>query len=388
MFHLFKYHYRSIFVRWRSTVTTIAGLALVIAVFVMVQSLAVGIERSSANTGDPRNLLVTRQGALSEATSVVTREQFNIIRYLPGVAHDADATPLASGDTLIIINLPRRDGTGSANVMLRGIAPTGRAIRPQAALVEGRWFDPGRREVVASRRLAGRFANLQIGGTFKTSGQTFTVVGIFDAQRSAFDSEVWLDADEARSAFERPDYSSMLLRVENAAALARIRQTIEADRRLKVKAVREVDYYKEQTRSAGPIKWLGNGLAIVMSIGALFSAMNTLYASVGARTREIGTLRVLGYRRRSILLGFLLEGAMLAAVGGLIGCAIAYLGWNGVSTGTFGQETFTEVVFDFQVTPVLMGKALVFAVLVGLIGSFLPALRAARLPVISSLKSA
>lgn len=388
MFHLFKYHYRSIFVRWRSTVTTIAGLALVIAVFVMVQSLAVGIERSSANTGDPRNLLVTRQGALSEATSVVTREQFNIIRYLPDVARAADGTPLASGDTLIIVNLPRRDGTGNANVMLRGIAPAGRAIRPQATLVEGRWFDPGHREVVASRRLAGRFANLQVGGTFKTSGQTFTVVGIFDAQRSAFDSEVWLDADEARSAFDRPDYSSMLIRVESDAALARIRQTIEADRRLKVKAVREIDYYKEQTRSAGPIKWLGNGLAIVMSIGALFSAMNTLYASVGARTREIGTLRVLGYRRRSILLGFLLEGAMLAAVGGLLGCAIAYLGWNGVSTGTFGQETFTEVVFDFQVTPVLMGKAIVFAVLVGLIGSFLPALRAARLPVISSLKSA
>ena len=388
MFHLFKYHYRSIFVRWRSTVTTIAGLALVIAVFVMVQSLAVGIERSSANTGDPRNLLVTRQGALSEATSVVTREQFNIIRYLPGVARATDGTPLASGDTLIIVNLPRRDGTGNANVMLRGIAPAGRAIRPQATLVEGRWFDPGHREVVASRRLAGRFANLQVGGTFKTSGQTFTVVGIFDAQRSAFDSEVWLDADEARSAFDRPDYSSMLIRVENDAALARIRQTIETDRRLKVKAVREIDYYKEQTRSAGPIKWLGNGLAIVMSIGALFSAMNTLYASVGARTREIGTLRVLGYRRRSILLGFLLEGAMLAAVGGLLGCAIAYLGWNGVSTGTFGQETFTEVVFDFQVTPVLMGKAIVFAVLVGLIGSFLPALRAARLPVISSLKSA
>jgi putative ABC transport system permease protein len=388
VFHLFKYHLRSIFVRWRSTITTIVGLALVIAVFVMVQSLAVGIEKSSANTGDPRNLLVTRQGALSEATSVVTREQFNIIRYLPGIARDAAGAPLASADTLIIINLPRRDGSGSANVLLRGIAPAGRTLRPQASLVEGRWFEPGHREVVASRRLAHRFANLQIGGKFKTSGTELTVVGIFDAQRSAFDSELWLDADEARSAFDRPDYSSMLVRLEDDESFARIRQTIEADRRLKVKAVREVDYYKEQTRSAGPIKWLGNGLAIVMSVGALFSAMNTLYASVGARTREIGTLRVLGFRRRSILLGFLLEGAMLAAVGGAIGCAVAYFGWNGVSTGTFGQETFTEVVFDFQVTPVLMAKAVVFAVVVGLVGSFLPALRAARLPVISSLNSA
>jgi putative ABC transport system permease protein len=385
--HLFKYHYRSIFVRWRSTITTIAGLALVIAVFVMVQSLAVGIERSSANTGDPRNLLVTRQGALSEATSVVTREQFNIIRYLPGVVRDPTGTPVASGDTLIIINLPRRDGTGTANVMLRGIAPAGRALRQQASLVAGRWFEPGRREAVVSRRLAARFANLGIGDTFKTGGVELTVVGIFDAQRSAFDSELWLDADEARSAFDRPDYSSMLVRLESDDALAQIRQSIEADRRLKVKAVREVDYYKEQTRSAGPIKWLGNGLAVVMSVGALFSAMNTLYASVGARTREIGTLRVLGYRRRSILLGFILEGAMLAAVGGAIGCAIAYFSWNGVSTGTFGQETFTEIVFDFQVTPDLMLKALVFAVLVGLLGSFLPAVRAARLPVIASLKS-
>jgi len=386
--HIFKYHIRSIFVRWRSSTATIAGLALVIAVFVMVQSLAVGIERSGANTGDPRNLLITRQGALSEATSVVTREQFNIVRYLPGLARDDSGTPIASGDTLIIINRPRRDGSGSANVMLRGIAPAGRALRPQATLVSGRWFIPGRREVVVSQRLANRFAQLGLGETFKTGGVELTVVGIFDAQRSAFDSEGWLDADEARGAFDRPDYSSMLVRLASEDALAQVRQAIESDRRLKVKVVREVDYYKEQTRSAGPIRWLGNGLAIVMSIGALFSAMNTLYASVGSRTREIGTLRVLGYRRRSILLGFLLEGSMLSAIGGAIGCAIAYMGWNGVSTGTFGQETFTEIVFDFQVSPALMGKAIVFAIVVGLIGSFLPALRAARLPVIASLKSA
>ena len=388
MLHIFKYHVRSIFVRWRSSTATIAGLALVIAVFVMVQSLAVGIERSGANTGDPRNLLITRQGALSEATSVVTREQFNIVRYLPGLARDDSGTPIASGDTLIIINRPRRDGSGSANVMLRGIAHAGRALRPQATLVSGRWFVPGRREVVVSQRLANRFAQLGLGETFKTGGVELTVVGIFDAQRSAFDSEVWLDADEARGAFDRPDYSSMLVRLASDEALAQVRQAIESDRRLKVKVVREVDYYKEQTRSAGPIRWLGNGLAVVMSIGALFSAMNTLYASVGSRTREIGTLRVLGYRRRSILLGFLLEGSMLAAIGGAIGCAIAYMGWNGVSTGTFGQETFTEIVFDFQVSPALMGKAIVFAIVVGLIGSFLPALRAARLPVIASLKSA
>ena len=387
MFSLFKYHLRSVLVRWRSTLATILGLALVIAVFILVQSLAAGIEKSSSNTGDPRNLLVTRQGALAETTSVITRDQFNIIRYLPGVARDATNQPIASGDVLVIINLPRNNGTGNANVMLRGIAPTGRALRPQALLVEGRWFDPGKREAVASRRLAGRMANLQVGQKFKTGGVELTVVGIFDGQRSAFDSELWIDADEARSAFDRPDYSSLLLRPESDEALLQLKKHLEGERRLKVKAVREVDYYKEQTRTAGPIKWLGNGLAIVMSIGALFAAMNTLYASVGARTREIGTLRVLGFRRRSILLGFLLEGAMLSGIGGVLGCLLA-LPMHGYSTGTLGWETFSEVVFDFQITPILAAKGITFAIIVGLIGSFLPALRAARLPVIASLKAA
>lgn len=386
MFHLFKYHFRSVIVRWRSTFATIIGLALVIAVFVLVQSLAVGIEKSSGNTGDPRNLLIARQGALAETTSVITREQFNIIRYLPGVARDTAGTPVASADVLIIINLPRRDGTGNANVIVRGLSLAGRDLRPQVTLAEGRWPAPGRREVAASRRLSARFAQLGIGDTFRTGPVELTVVGLFDAQRSAFDSELWLDADEARSAFDRPDYSSVLLRPETEDALTHIKQTLEGDRRLKVKVVREVDYYKEQTRSAGPIKWLGNGLAVVMSFGALFAAMNTLYASVGSRTREIGTLRVLGFRRRSILLGFLLEGAMLAGFAGILGCLLA-LPMHGYSTGTFGYETFTETVFDFQITPSLAAKGILFAVAVGLVGSFLPALRASRLPVIASLKS-
>jgi len=386
MFRLFKYHFRSVIVRWRSTAATVLGLALVIAVFVMVQSLAVGIEKSSANTGDPRNFLIVRQGALAETTSIVTRDQFNILRYLPGVARDASGQPVASADVLVIINLPRKDGTGSANTILRGIGPLGRDLRPQVKLVAGRWFEPGHREVVASQRLAKRFANLQVGGKFHSGGVDLTVVGLFDGDRSAFDSEIWLDADEARSAFDRPDYSSALIRLENDNAATQLKKQLEGEKRLKMKVVREVDYYKEQTRTAGPIRWLGNGLAIVMSIGAIFAAMNTLYASVGARTREIGTLRVLGFRRRSILLGFLLEGAMLAGIAGVLGCLLA-LPMHGYSTGTLGFETFSEVVFDFQITPALAAKGIVFAIFVGILGSFLPALRAARLPVISSLKA-
>lgn len=387
MLRLLKYHVRSVTVRWRSTIATIIGLALVIAVFVLVQSLAIGIERSSGNTGDPRNLLVTRQGSLAETTSIITREQFNIMRYLPGVARGATGEPIASADALVIINLPRAGGDGTANATLRGIAPAGRELRPQVKLVEGRWFVPGRREAVVSQRLATRFANLQVGSTFRSGQVELTVVGQFDGDRSAFDSEIWLDADEARSAFDRPDYSSVLLRPADASAAAAVKQALESDRRLKVKAVREVDHYKELTGSAAPIRILSYFLAVVMSVGAMFAAMNTLYASVGARTREIGTLRVLGFRRRSILLGFLLEGAILATLGGVLGCLLA-LPLHGYSTGTIGFETFAETVFDFQITPGLALRGIAFAVVVGILGSLLPALRASRLPVISALKSA
>ncbi len=386
MLHLFKYHFRSVFVRWRSTVATILGLALVVAVFVVLQALAAGIESSSGNTGDPRNLLVVRQGALAETTSVVTREQYNIIRYQTSVARDTDGQPLATADVDIILNLPRIDGSGSANAFLRGVGPQARQLRPQVTLVAGRWFEPGRREVVVARRLAARFAAMRLGDRFKSGGVELTVVGHFDGDRSAFDSEIWMDADEARNAFDRPDFSSVLLRPASADAAATLKPLLEAERRLKMKVVPEIDYYREQTRSAMLPRLLGNGLAVIMSIGAVFAAMNTLYASVGARTREIGTLRVLGYRRRSILLGFLLEGALLAAIGGVLGCIFA-LPMQGYSAGTIGWETFTETVFEFQITPALATKGVLFSVGVGLVGSFLPALRASRLPVIASLKS-
>jgi putative ABC transport system permease protein len=387
MFKLLKYHVRSVLVRWRSTLSTILGIGLVVAVFVMIQALATGIEKSSGNTGDARNIMVTRKGALSEATSVITREQFNIIRYLNGVARDPSGTPVASADLLIVINLDRRGGGGSANVLLRGVSPAGLQLRPQVTLLEGRWFEPGKREVVVSKRLAARFAGLELNGSFKTAGQTFKVVGLFDAERSAFDSEIWLDADEARGALDREDYGSVLLRPNSEAEALALISTLEKEPRLKVKAVRELAYYKEQTRSAGPIRILGNFLAVVMSVGAVFAAMNTLYASIGARTREIGTLRVLGFRRRSILLGFLLEGAVLASLGGVFGCLLA-LPIHGYSTGTIGWETFAETVFDFQITPELALQGILFSICLGLIGSLLPALRASRLPVIAALKSA
>jgi putative ABC transport system permease protein len=234
--------------------------------------------------------------------------------------------------------------------------------------------------------LARRFANFGIGQRFKTSGHELTVVGWMDGGNSAFDSEIWMDTDESRSLFNRENYSSVLVRVTGPQEAAQLITRIESDKRLPLRADLEVKYYSEQTRTALPIKIMGNFLATAMSIGAVFAAMNTMYASVGARTREIGTLRVLGYRRRTILAGFIIEGAILAAAGGVLGCLLSFP-MHGYSTGTMSFDSFSEVIFQFRITPWLVAKGIVFAIIIGVVGSLLPAIRASRLPVIQALKA-
>jgi putative ABC transport system permease protein len=381
-----RYSLRNALVRWRSTIATVLGIALVVFVFVLLQSLAAGIEKSSGNTGDPRNIMVVRKGSTAESASLIGRQNLQDIRYFPEIARNANGEPVISADVLVLANLPRRNNGGEANVLLRGITPRGIELRPQVKLAAGRWFEPGKREVVVSAKLAKRFANFDIGQSFKSGSATLTVVGWLDGGGSAFDSECWLDADECRSIFERDLYSSFLIRPVDEAAGEKLIARIEADRRFKLKAEKEVEYYRKQTMTATPIKWLGNFLAVTMSIGAVFAAMNTMYAAVGSRTREIGTLRVLGFRRRAVIVALLLEGGFLALLGGILGCAIAFY-WNGYTTATMGMETFSEIVFEFSVTPKLVLDGLIFAVTVGLIGTLLPAIRAARLPIIAALKS-
>ena len=381
-----RYSLRNALVRWRSTIATVLGIALVVFVFVLLQSLAAGIEKSSGNTGDPRNIMVVRKGSTAESASLIGRQNLQDIRYFPEIARNANGEPVISADVLVLVNLPRRNNGGEANVLLRGITPRGMELRPQVQLTAGRWFEPGKREVVVSAKLAKRFANFDIGQTFKSGSATLTVVGRLEGGGSAFDSECWLDADECRSMFERDMYSSFLIRPTDEEAGEKLIARIEADRRFKLKAEKEVEYYRKQTMTAAPIKWLGNFLAVTMSIGAVFAAMNTMYAAVGSRTREIGTLRVLGFRRRAVIVALLLEGGFLALLGGVLGCAIAFY-WNGYTTATMGMETFSEIVFEFRVTPKLVIEGLIFAVTVGLIGTLLPAIRAARLPVIAALKS-
>lgn len=381
-----KYNIKNIFVRWRSTIATILGVGLVVAVFMLVQALAVGLESSGANTGVEGNLLIMRKGSTAESSSQIKLDQVRTIQFLDGVARDPGGKPLISADVLILINLPRREDKGEANIIVRGVSPNGKELRPQVQLTEGRWFRPGLREAVISKRLAARFANTDVGEKFKTGVHEMTVVGHFDAGNTAFDSEIWMDGDEARSVFDRENYSSLLVKTTTPEAATNLAARIEKDKTLSLKVQPELEFYKTQTKTAGPIKFLGNFLATAMSIGAIFAAMNTMYASIGARTREVGTLRVLGFRRRTILISFLLEGACLALVGGALGCALA-MPMNGLATGTLSFDNFSEVVFEFRITPLLIAKGLLFSVIVGLIGSLLPAIRASRLPVIASLKS-
>ena len=380
------YNLRNVLVRWRATLATVLGIALVVAVFVLVQSLAVGLEKSASNTGDPRNIMIVRKGSTAESTSMVSLQQYQVIRYWRQIARDGSGRPLISADLLALISQPRIDGHGEANVSVRGLKLAGLELRPQVRLIAGRWFAPGNREVVVSRKMARRFAKFNLGDTFRTGGNILTVVGQFDGGNTAFDSEVWMDADEARAIFDRESYSSLLVRAASPEAGREIISRIESDKRLPLLAAPEIKYYADQTATALPIKILGNFLATAMSIGAIFAAMNTMYASVGSRTREIGTLRVLGFRRRAILASFIIEGALLASLGGVIGCLLA-LPLHGVSTGTMSFNSFSETVFEFRITPWLAAKGILFAVAVGILGSLLPAIRASRLPVITALKS-
>jgi putative ABC transport system permease protein len=328
---------------------------------------------------------VLRKGSTAESSSQINREEARRIKYTPGIARNAADLPLASAEIIVLILLDRVDG-GNANVQVRGIGPIGLELRPNVRIIEGRMFEPGKRECVVSRKISGRFTHCRVGESFHSGRTDWRVVGIFDAQKSAYESEIWVDADEARDVFKRNFYGSMLLRPVDGAVAAAMTERMQKDKLLSVKVVTETDYYKEQTKSAGLFQFLASFLAVIMSIGAAFSAMNTMYAAVGARTREIGTLRVLGFKRREIYASILIESVMLSLLGGALGCLLS-LPMNGLATGTMSQTTFAEVAFEFHITAELLGKALVFALVMGVLGGLLPARLAARKPVLDALRA-
>lgn len=380
-----KYNFRSLHVRWRSTMTAVTGLALTVAVFVLVMALAGGLRSTFLSTGDPRNLLVIRKGALAESSSQITFDEVRRVKYLPGIARNAQDEPLASAEVIVLITLERASG-GQAHVQVRGLGPAGSQLRPRIRITAGRMFQPGLRECIVSRNVASRFRNCGLGQTFRSGKHAWTVVGLFDARKTAYDSEIWVDTDEAREAFNRSFYCSIVMRPEDSASAAALIQRIENDKLMRLRVLTEAEYYADQTKTAGPIQWFGICLALIMGIGAVFSAMNTMFATVGARAREIGTLRVLGYRCRSIYFSFMVESLVLALIGGVVGCVLA-LPLHGLATGTFNWKSFAEVAFEFRITGGLLASGLGFALVMGLLGGFLPARLAARRPMLDALRA-
>lgn len=385
MFIPLKYNIRYLRNRPFGTIMTAGTFALVVAIFVIVMSLARGIEKSLGAAGDPLNVLIMRPGVQAEGQSSVAIERYSLIRAWPGIARDAAGEPLAAPEVIVLVNKQKVDSLEATNLQVRGVQAQAFKIRPDVKIVAGRMFRPGLREVIVSRRVARRFAEMNLGERPWIGRSRWTIVGIFDAGGSAFESEMWCDYREVMQEFNRTEYNTVVVRAVDSLAVKQLTALADADARIKLRAWTEEEYYKEQTKTAGPLKAFGSFLAVIMSVGACFAGMNTMYASVAGRVKEIGTLRILGYTPFSILCSFLLESISLSFIGGCFGVLLA-LPINGLATGTMNFQTFSEIVFNFAITPDLMILGLVFALLMGAIGGILPALSAARQPILSALR--
>jgi ABC-type antimicrobial peptide transport system permease subunit len=382
-----KVNLRGLLVRKVSTASTVVCLALVVAVFSTMMALAAGMAHTFKTSGDPLNVMVMRDGSTSEINSGVTTEQYQILSALPGAAKDASGKPNVTGEVVLIINQNKRGHDKGANIILRGVSPQAFAVHPDIKLVEGRAFTPGQSEVIASRSIAKKFQGCGLGEVLTLRKRQFKVVGLFDAGGTSKDSEILGDVDELRDAFERTGYfSTVFIRTTDPSGVAAIQSAIKADQRLNLKAVKETDYFAEQTQQAGFIIAAGMFLAIILAVGAGFGAANTMYAAVSSRSKEIGTLRAIGFSRFAILVAYMVEALVLGAVGGIVGILITYITMNGVNTGTINWQSFSEVSFAFRVTPVLAVIAIAFASIIGALGGFLPATLAARARITQALR--
>ena len=382
----FKVNLRGLFVRKVSTVTTVVCLALVVAVFSAMMALANGLEYTLRSTGDPLNVIAMRDGATSEMNSFVSIDQYQVLKTIPGVAAAADGKPAVAGEVVIVINKNKRGSEEGANVVIRGVTPAAFVNHPEVKIVEGRTFQPGQAELIASRSIAKKFDHCGLGETLSLKKRDLKIVGIFEAGSTAHGSEIWGDEIVIRDLFNRPGYSVALLRAQDASAVGTIQTAVKNDQRLKLSAISEKEYFAQQTRQAEPIRIVGQFLALILAIGAAFAAANTMYAAVSSRGREIATLRALGFSRGSILMAYLGEALVLGLLGGVVGIAVAYLAVNGVTTGTANWVTFSELSFAFRVTPVLVAIAITFASVIGALGGLLPARLAARAPITQGLR--
>ncbi len=381
-----NYNLRSMVVRKGTAAMTAMGIAMVVAVFVMTLAIAQGFQKTLVASGSRQNAIVLRKGATAENVSNVARSQLQLIESLPQVARGADGQPLASPELVVIISLPRISNNDPANVPVRGVGPRAFQVRESLKFVEGRPLTPGTREINVGRLAVGRFQGVTLGSDVRFASQIWKVVGIFTADDAAFESEVWGDVELMIPAFQRNSYQSVTVKLTDPSAFESFEATIAGDPRLDLRPQREIDFYAEQSRvMTTVIRVFGTFVTIILAVGAVFGAMNTMYAAVAYRTREIGTLRALGFSRVKIVVAFLVESVTLALVGGVVGCLLA-LPVHGLSTGTTNMTSFSEVAFKFRITPALLGAGLLFAALMGAAGGLLPAIGAARIPIARALR--
>jgi len=382
------YNLRSARARWTSSVVAILGIAGTVGVFVAMLALARGFKATLVSSGLPENAIVQRGGADSEMTSIMLLDDVRVVEDAPQVARRG-GEPLVSAEVVVIAALPLRDTGTDANVQVRGVSPRVLAVRGNVRVTEGRFFRPGLPEIVIGRAATRAYAGLDLGATVRIGAGTWTVVGIFDAGGSAFDSEAWADADVLNGTYQRPRgvYQSVTARLVSAEAFPAFKRELEADPRLRVQTMRERDYYERQSQVVTTlITVLGSLVAVVMGLGAVFGALNTMYSAVAERAREIAVLRAIGFGGASVVLSFLLESLVIALVGGLVGC-VAVLPVNGITTGTINWQTFSHLAFAFRITPDLLAAGVAFAVLMGVMGGLPPAIRAARANVATALRA-
>jgi ABC-type antimicrobial peptide transport system permease subunit len=382
-----RYTLRNLWTRKLTTVLTAGGMALVVFVFAAVQMLDTGLRETLVATGQVDNILVTRRAAGAEISSSIDRAQAAIIESQPEIAIGTGGGRLVSKETVVLITLPKRDTGQATNVTTRGVGEAALRLRPQITLEQGRAFARGSSEVIVGKSLASRFEGADIGSVLRFGGREWRVVGIFDAAGSAFDSEIWGDADQLMQAFRRQAYSSVVARLIEVDAFDALKQRLEGDPRLTLDVKRERVFFEDQSQALSNfIRYLGLTLSIIFSIGAMIGATITMYAAVANRTGEIGTLRALGFRRSAVLGAFLFEAVLLGAIGGIVGIALASF-MQLVRISTLNWQSFAELAFSFTLTPRIAVMSFVFAVLMGVIGGFLPAVRAARLKIVDALRA-
>lgn len=384
-----SYNARNVRTRWQVSLLAVIGIGLVVAVFVVLMAMRSGFQYALRSTGREGNAIVVQRGSASELTSWVPLAHRNKIVVDPRVAVDDRGRPLASPEIVVIGALPRRGDGTPTNVTIRGVTPRAFEVRGGIEITKGRTFKPGLYEVIVGRRIAARIRGLDLGATIPIQRHQWKIVGIFASKGEAFESEIWGDLDTMAEPLRRTGGSnSLVVRLKDPRALASFNKWIRDDPEMQLEAVDERTYYSEQAGGlAATLLFLVRFVSLTMAIGAVFGAMNTMYAIVAARTREIGTLRALGFSRRSILASFVVESLILALAGGALGCLLA-LPMNGFSTASGQTPGFSELAFAFQVTPAILILALVFAAVMGLVGGLLPAFRAARLPITSALREA